>query len=391
MTMTGAFPVQPARGPAVQADPAGLRVPVAGRVLERVTDETWLVDVGGNRVTIQTPEALEPGARVLVLLATRDTDAAIVRPRVQPDSGQTVAGEQVATPGEATDVPQAAAAMPILLGALANADRSAPPASRAQLLDTVLQLVRDGQLPEPLAQRLLGRLAPLRSSDDSRTIAESIQQHVERDGLLLEGQIARALAHGAIDGERLAGDLRAVLGQIVVSLAAMKDGAPTMAVPLAQLAATAARDLAQDVLVTQLETAADVARHGTWRFDLSLMSSGHAVPVAIEWEPDRDSRSGGRGPAARGRVSVFIDVAVSGIEARVAWSPSVLQVDLFAESDAVRDRLVAAMETLTHRLSAIGFTRVVANAWTNPARLARWRLGTAVDPQNPPRVFEAEA
>src|SRR4051812_12731543 len=243
MTMTGAFPVQPARGAAVQADPAGLRVPVAGRVLERVTDETWLVDVGGSRVTIQTPEALEPGARVLVLLATRDTDAAIVRPRVQPDSGQTVAGEQAAAPGEAVDVPQAAAVMPLLLGALANADWSARPASPAQLLRTVRQLVRDGQLPEPLVQRLLGRLAPLLSSDDSRAIALSIQQHVERDGLLLEGQIAPALAEGPIDVERLAGDLRAVLGQILASLAATKDGAPAMAGPLAQLAAAAARDL----------------------------------------------------------------------------------------------------------------------------------------------------
>src|SRR6476619_2997484 len=129
MTMIGAFPVQPARGSAIQADPAGHRVPVAGRVLERVTDETWLVDVGGNRVTIQTPEALEPGARVLVLLATRDTDAAIVRPRAQPDSGQTVGGEQGATPSEAADVSQAAAVMPLLLDALANADRSTRPAS----------------------------------------------------------------------------------------------------------------------------------------------------------------------------------------------------------------------------------------------------------------------
>jgi hypothetical protein len=178
---------------------------------------------------------------------------------------------------------------------------------------------------------------------------------------------------------------------MISALATIKEGAPTAAGPLAASAAAAARELAQHVLVTQLETAADVARHGTWRFDLSLMLSGHAVPIAIEWEPDRDSRSSGRGPTARGRVSVFIDDAANGIEARVAWSPSVLQVDLFAESDAVRDRLVAAMETLTNRLSTIGFTRVVANAWTNPARLAQWRLRTAVDPQNPPRVFEAEA
>jgi len=86
-----------------------------------------------------------------------------------------------------------------------------------------------------------------------------------------------------------------------------------------------------------------------------------------------------------------MDLAASGIEARVTWSPSTLQVDLFAERDAVRDRLAAAMNTLTNRLSAIGFSQIVANAWTNPARLARWRLGGSVDAPDATRVFEAEA
>jgi hypothetical protein len=157
------------------------------------------------------------------------------------------------------------------------------------------------------------------------------------------------------------------------------------------LATAAARDLAHDTLVTQLQTAADVARYGTWRFDLTLMLAGRSVPFAVEWEPDRESRSGGRGPARRGRVSVFIDVTASGVEARIAWSTSTLHIDLFAGDDAVRDRLLASLDGLESRLSALGFSDIITNAWTNPARLARWRLGAPPDARSDQRVFEAEA
>jgi hypothetical protein len=176
-----------------------------------------------------------------------------------------------------------------------------------------------------------------------------------------------------------------------VALESMDDTTAGSARPMATSAAAAARDLATDTLVGQLQTAADVARHGSWRFDLSFMLSGRAVPAAVEWEPDRDSRPDGRGEARRGRVSVFIDVSASGIEARLGWSPSTLQVDLFAGSDAVRDRLAAAMEMLTARLSSLGFSHVIAHAWTNPARLARWRTGASPDTPAAARVFKAEA
>ena len=389
--MTGAFPLQPARGSGTTpADAAGVRVPVPGHVLERVTDETWLVAVAGNRITIQTPESLEPGARVLVLLATRDADAVIVRPRVPAESG-VPSGDDAGLQREDAVPSNAVATLPILLGALANTGRPSTPASAAQLMASILQLVRDGHVPESLARRLLALLTPPSMEGDSRTIGTSIQQQVEHGGVLLEGQIARALTQGAVDSARLAADLRSVLGQIVATLESVGENTTNARQTSVSAAVAAARDLAGDALVAQLQTAADVTRHGTWRFDLSLMLSGRAVPAPIEWEPDRDTRPGGRGPASRGRVSVFVDVAASGIEARIAWSPSTLQVDLFAGSDAVRDRLSGAMETLTATLSALGFLHIVANAWTNPARLARWRLGASPDTPGDTRVFEVEA
>ena len=390
--MTGPLPLQPARGAGTtQADAAGVRMPVAGRVLERVADETWLVEVAGSRVTIQTPESLEPGARVLVLLGTRDADAVIDSSTGPRGVGATNAGGQSAVLGEDVGPSEVTTALPLLLAGLASAERSSGPASAGRLMEAVLQLVRGGQVPESLARRLLERLTPASTAGDARAMAASIQQQVERGGLLLEAQLARALTQGTLDAPRVAEDLRAVLGQIISTLESMADSTPASARQTAASATVAARDLARDGLVAQLQTAADVARHGTWRFDLSLMVAGRPVPAAVDWVPDRDSRSGGRGQARRGRVSVFIDIAASGIEARVAWSPSTLQVDLFAGTDAVRDRLAAAMESLTAKLSSLGFPHIVTNAWTNPARLARWRLGASPDTPAESRVFEAKA
>ncbi len=177
----------------------------------------------------------------------------------------------------------------------------------------------------------------------------------------------------------------------MITLLESMEGAPASSQQASTSATAAARDLARETLVTQLETAADAARQGIWRFDLSLQLPERAVPLAVEWEPDGESRSEGRGTARRGRVSVFLDAAASGIEARITWSPATLQVDLFAGSDGVRDRLLAAMDDLSTRLSAIGFPHIITNAWTNPARLARWRLGASPDVRPEGRVFEAEA
>lgn len=338
--MTGSFPVQPAPGAsAASADVAAMRVPVAGRV---------------------------------------------------STGGPPAAGE-ASIPGEDVVRSQTLATLPLLLGALASAERSSAPSSAVRLMEAVLQLARGGHMPESLAGRLLELLTPPSIEGDTRALARTIQQQVEHGGLLLEAQIARALEAGTVGSTRVAADLRAVLGQLVAALEPMDDATAGSARPVATSAAAVARDLATDALVGQLQTAADVARHGIWRFDLSLILSGRAVPAAVEWEPDGESRPDGRGAARRGRVSVFIDVSASGIEARVAWSPSTLQVDLFAGSDSVRDRLLAAMEALTVRLSSLGFSHIIANAWTNPARLARWRTGASPDTPAAARVFKAEA
>jgi hypothetical protein len=384
--MTGAFPLQPARGGTAPADPTGVRLPVAGRVLERVEDETWLVEIAGSRITIQTPEALEPGARVLVLLGTRDADAVLIRPRLPADAGQGAPGARAASAAASAES-SSSVTLPLLLAALAKSDGS--PGAASRLSDAVLHLARSGSVPDELTRRLLQLLTPLPPDRDPHTVADQIQQRLEHGGLLLEAHIARALSDGSLDVARLTGDLRAAVGELIALLESM-DGAPATAEARAS-ASDAAREFVRDTLVTQIRTAADLARQGIWRFDLSLALPGRTVSLSVEWEPDRESRPDGRGAARRGRVSVFIDVAASGIEARIAWSPATLQVDLFTASDAVRDRLLTAMDDLTSRLSAAGFPHVVTHAWTNPGRLARWRLGASPDASSDARVFQAEA
>ena len=234
--MTAAFPVQPAPGAgAASADAAAVRGPVAGPVV----------------------------------------------------TGSTPATGQAPTQGADVVPSQAAATLPLLLGALAGAERSLR-TFECRAVDGCRPSARTRRPPARVAGGTVARAAhspvhrrttlerwPGRSS--SRWSMAACCSKRRSRGRSRLAWWAPACRDGPSCGPR----------PLVAALESMDDATAGSARPMAASAAAAARNLATDTLVGQLQTAADVARHGTWRFDLSL-----CCRVARCQPPSSGSRTG---------------------------------------------------------------------------------------------------
>jgi len=344
---------------------------LAGRVLEAVAANQFLIALGNSRLVAQSTQPLVPGQRITLEVVQADAGlelrllAETPPSPSSPQNTDTASDQRFAVAALVTALTHGGFELSAPAGsgrALLAALASALPASAGALSATDLAA--------------LTHLLPIEPEADATLLATQLRAAFESGGQLFEAHLRSVLTdQPGLSAEHALGhlrdDARAFLGRAATALGS-EDASLLTATAREHLDSTASHMLGQ-----QAKLALDWIANGVVSFEVPVRLPSGDTRATITVQRDRDAEKDESGqPAFQARFRITSDM-LGPIDTRVSWMNGSLNAVISVDNLEARQQLEPEMAALTQGLQAT-FARVQTDLRVDTARTAEQSVSHAL-------------
>jgi hypothetical protein len=334
---------------------------LAGRVLEAVAADQFLIALGDSRLVAQSTQPLVPGQRITLEVVQAIAGLEL---RLVAEAPASPSNPQATDAGSDQRLAVAALVTALTHGGF---EQSAQAASGRALLVALASALPDGTGALSATDlAALTHLLPIEPETDATLLATRLRAAFESGGQLFEAHLRDVLAdQPSLSAEHaldhLRDDARAFLGRAATALGSEAASALT-ATARQQLDSTASHMLGQ-----QAKLALDWIANGVVSFEVPVRLPSGDTRASITVQRDRDSEKDESGqPAFQARFRITSDT-LGPIDTRVSWMHGSLNAVISVDNPGARQRLEPEMAALTQGLQAT-FAHVQTDLRVDTAR-----------------------